>query len=88
MPFPNEYTPPMVNEPFLEFTDDEREQITAVMSPVNTFVAEMQNKFINGKESFDNWAEFQDKIKKMGDIDKVLQIYDDALKRYQDRVKK
>lgn len=88
MPFPNEYTAPMVNEPFLEFTDDEREQITSVMSPINTFVAEMQNKFINGKESFDNWAAFQDRMKKTGDMDKVLQIYADALKRYQDRVQK
>ncbi|GAE08019.1 hypothetical protein [Paenibacillus sp. JCM 10914] len=76
----------MVNEPFLEFTDDEREQITSVMSPINTFVAEMQNKFINGKESLDNWSAFQDRLKKTGDIDKVLQIYADALKRYQDRV--
>ncbi len=75
-----------MNEPFLEFTDDEREQITSVMSPINTFVAEMQNKFINGKESLDNWSAFQDRLKKTGDIDKVLQIYADALKRYQDRV--
>ncbi|MBB6674533.1 extracellular solute-binding protein [Cohnella nanjingensis] len=88
MPFPNAYTPPMVNEPFLEFTDDEREQMTSVMSPINTFVAEMQNKFINGKESFDNWSAFQDKMKKTGDIDKVLQIYADAQKRYQDRLNK
>ncbi|UVI27353.1 hypothetical protein [Paenibacillus spongiae] len=41
--------------------------------------------FINGKESFDNWTAFQDKIKKTGDLDKVLQIYNDALKSYQER---
>lgn len=85
MPFPNDYTPPWVNEPFLEFTDDEKEQITSNLSPIKTYVAEMQNKFINGKESFDNWSAYQDKMKKTGDLDKVLQIYNDALKRYQDR---
>ncbi len=85
MPYPNDYTPPWTNEPFLEFTDDEKEQITSNMSPIKTYVAEMQNKFINGKESFDNWSAFQDKIKKTGDLDKVLQIYNDALKRYQER---
>ncbi|MFF2092398.1 extracellular solute-binding protein [Paenibacillus sp. NPDC058174] len=88
MPFPNKYTAPMVSEPFLEFTDDEREQMTSAMSPINTYVAEMQNKFIYGKESFDNWAAFQEKIKKTGDIDKVLQIYADALKRYHERANK
>jgi len=85
MPFPNDYVPPMIFEPSLEFTDDEREQITSAMSPVNTYVAEMQNKFVNGKESFDKWADFQAKIKKTGDLDKVLKIYDDALKRYEER---
>jgi ABC-type sugar transport system, periplasmic component len=85
IPFPNDYVPPMIFEPSLEFTDAEREQITSVMSPVNTYVAEMQNKFVNGKESFDNWAAFQAKIKKTGDLDKVLKIYEDALKRYEER---
>ncbi|RXZ80055.1 extracellular solute-binding protein [Paenibacillaceae bacterium] len=85
MPFPNDYTPPYINEPYLEFTDDERADITSNMSPITTYVAEMQNKFINGKESFDNWTAFQTKIEKVGDLDKVLQIYNDALKRYQDR---
>ncbi|GLX67736.1 extracellular solute-binding protein [Paenibacillus glycanilyticus] len=85
LPFPNDYVPPMVFQPSVEFTDDEREQITSVMSPVNTYVAEMQNKFINGKESFANWADFQAKIKKTGDLDKVLNIYNDALTRYQER---
>ncbi|WP_336775660.1 ABC transporter substrate-binding protein [Paenibacillus sp. MMO-58] len=85
MPFPNDYVPPMIFDPSLEFTDAEREQITSVMSPVNTYVAEMQNKFVNGKESFDNWAAFQTKIKKTGDLDKVLKIYGDALKRYEER---
>jgi putative aldouronate transport system substrate-binding protein len=85
MPFPNDYVPPMIFEPSLEFTDDEREQITSAMSPVNTYVAEMQNKFVNGKESFDKWAEFQARIQKTGDLDKVLKIYDDALKRYEER---
>ncbi|WP_018756478.1 hypothetical protein [Paenibacillus terrigena] len=88
MPYPNDYTPPWIKEPFLDFTDDEKEQITSDMSPIKTYVAEMQNKFINGKESFDNWSAFQDKIKKTGDLDKVLQIYNDALKRYQERIGK
>jgi putative aldouronate transport system substrate-binding protein len=86
MPFPNDYTPPWIDEPFLEFTEDEKEEITANMSPIKTYVAEMQNKFINGKESFDNWSGFQDKLKKIGDLDKILQIYNDALQRYQDRL--
>lgn len=85
MSYPNDYTPPWVREPYLEFTDDEKEQIATNMTPINTYVAEMQNKFINGKETFATWTAFQEKIKKTGNLDKVLQIYNDALLRYQDR---
>lgn len=88
LPFPNDFTPPWIKEPYLEFTDAEKELINSNLSPINTYVAEMQNKFINGKEKFENWAAFQEKIKKTGNLDKVLQIYNDALKRYQDRAAK
>ncbi|HBM80443.1 MAG: hypothetical protein QME45_09975 [Clostridiales bacterium] len=86
IPFPkSEYTPPFFRGPSLQFTQDESQQISTIMTPIYTYRDEMQSKFVKGDESFDKWGAYQDKLKKMGDIDKVLKIYNDAAKRYNDK---
>ncbi|MBD2872066.1 extracellular solute-binding protein [Paenibacillus arenilitoris] len=82
LPMPeNEYVPSWYSEPSLQFTQDESQQISEIMNPVKTFVTEEQAKFVSGKANFNEWQKFIDQLHKMGDIDKVLQIYNDAAKR-------
>ncbi|MBM6995706.1 extracellular solute-binding protein [Paenibacillus sp. DXFW5] len=82
LPMPeNEYVPSWLSEPSIQLTSDESQRISEIMNPVKTFVTEEQAKFVAGKNSFDNWQAFIDKIHKMGNIDEVLQIYNDAAKR-------
>lgn len=52
------------------------------MTAVYTYRDEMQSKFVKGEESFDNWQRFIDGLYKMGDIDKVVEIYNTAADRY------
>lgn len=82
LPMPqNDYVPSSYSEPSIQFTQDESQKISEIMNPVKTFVTEEQAKFVSGKNKFDDWSKFIDKLKKMGDIDKVLQIYNDAAQR-------
>lgn len=82
LPMPeNEYVPSWLSEPSIQLTGDESQRISEIMNPVKTFVTEEQAKFVTGKNSFDNWQAFTDKIHKMGNIDEVLQIYNAAAQR-------
>ncbi|GIO54965.1 extracellular solute-binding protein [Paenibacillus cineris] len=82
LPMPNnDYVPSWYSEPAIQFTPDESQEISEIMNPIKTFVTEEQAKFVAGKQSFDNWPKFIDQVKKMGDIDKVLKIYNDAAQR-------
>ncbi|MDO3411789.1 extracellular solute-binding protein [Saccharibacillus sp. CPCC 101409] len=82
LPMPkNDYVPSWLDEPSIQLTGAESQRISEIMNPVQTFVKEEQAKFVAGKESFDNWQAFTDKVRKMGDIDEALKIYNDAAKR-------
>ncbi|MGP0585326.1 extracellular solute-binding protein [Paenibacillus timonensis] len=82
LPMPeNEYVPSWLSEPSIQLTGDESQRISEIMNPVKTFVTEEQAKFVAGKNSFDDWQAFIEKIHKMGNIDEVLQIYNDAAQR-------
>lgn len=84
LPMPhNDYIASWYAEPAVQFTTDENQQISEIMNPVRTFVTEEQAKFVSGKESFNDWPKFIDKVRKLGDIDKVLKIYNDAAQRAQ-----
>ncbi|MBB6672964.1 extracellular solute-binding protein [Cohnella nanjingensis] len=82
LPMPrNAYIPSWFEEPAIQFTPDESQQISEIMNPVKTFVTEEQAKFVSGKKNFNDWSKFIDKVQKTGDIEKVLKIYNDAAQR-------
>lgn len=82
LPMPkNDYVPSWLSEPSIQLTGNESQRISEIMNPVKTFVTEEQAKFVAGKNSFDNWQAFIDKVQKMGNIDEVLKIYNDAAQR-------
>lgn len=82
LPMPeNDYVPSWLSEPSIQLTSSESQRISEIMNPIKTFVTEEQAKFVAGKNSFDNWQAFIDKVKKMGNIDEALKIYNDAAQR-------
>ncbi|MBQ8525454.1 MAG: extracellular solute-binding protein [Clostridia bacterium] len=70
--------------PPLSFTEEENETIAQNMSQIETFVSERINKIVIGNGSIDELPEIREKIKSMG-IDEVIEIYNNALKRYNER---
>ena len=83
MPYPDsEYIPPAFFGPKQQFTDDEQQFISKNMTAVYTYRDEMQSKFVQGEESFDNWDQFIEELYSMGDIDRVVEIYNEAVDRY------
>ncbi len=82
LPMPeNDYVPSWLSQPSIQLTGSESQRISEIMNPIKTFVTEEQAKFVAGKNSFDNWQAFIDKVQKMGDIDEALKIYNDAAQR-------
>ena len=62
-------------------TKDEKDTITNTMTPVETYESECAVKFVIGEMSFDQWDEFQDNLKKMGDYESILKMYNDKVKK-------
>ncbi|MGG3311128.1 extracellular solute-binding protein [Paenibacillus lautus] len=82
LPMPeNDYVPSWLSEPSIQLTGSESQRVSEIMNPIKTFVTEEQAKFVAGKNSFDNWQAFIDKVKKIGNIDEALKIYNDAAQR-------
>lgn len=71
---------PNDNAPRTVFSSDENEIISSTMTPVNTYVTESIVKFIKGDMNFSEWDKFISGIKKMGDYEKVVKIYNDKVK--------
>jgi putative aldouronate transport system substrate-binding protein len=57
---------------------DKQDQITALRTDIDSYIKEMQAKFIIGDASFDTWSKYTDTLKKMG-IEKLEAQYQDAL---------
>lgn len=70
--------------PMISFTEEESDTIAQIMSEIETFVSEKINKIVIGNASVDELAEIRATVKKMG-IEEVLDIYGNALKRYNSR---
>lgn len=70
--------------PRLSFTSEESETIAQKMSQIETFTGEWANKIIVGNGTLDDFSAIREKVKSMG-IDEVLEIYNNALVRYNGR---
>lgn len=70
--------------PTLTPTTDEANELANIMSEVNTFMNESVVKFMLGYDSLDKYDSYVQTIKDYG-IDRALEIYQAAYKRYQNR---
>ncbi|MGG1515381.1 extracellular solute-binding protein [Paenibacillus oryzisoli] len=57
---------------------EKQDQITALRTDIDTYIKEMQAKFILGEASLNDWGKYVDTLKKMG-IDKLEMQYQEAL---------
>ncbi|MEB2281840.1 extracellular solute-binding protein [Lysinibacillus xylanilyticus] len=59
--------------PGLNFTLEENEQVSAILTDIQTYVDEMTASFITGKTSFDKWDDYKKTIEKMG-LEKYMEV--------------
>lgn len=68
-PYPNVY-----------LTNEEQTEASALLSDLNTYVKQMEAKFVTGQESLANWDKYMAQIKKMGG-DRIAELYQSAYDR-------
>lgn len=61
-----------------QFTDSETEELSAIMTPVNTKLTEGEAQFILGKRPLTEWDAFVEEVKAVGNIDRAVEIYNGA----------
>lgn len=69
--------------PSFTYTDEENKKLSGFGADIEKYVGEMQDKFIKGEESFDEWDNYVETIKEMG-LDEYMEIQQDAYERYKD----
>jgi len=56
-------------------TTEEGDKEASIINPIRTYVRENMLKFIKGERSFDTWDQYVADVKKLGDIDWVIKLY-------------
>src|SRR5699024_3012799 len=67
--------------PQLPYTNDEMKTLDSLGSDIEKYVNEMQDKFIEGQISLDEWDDYVETIEKMG-LEEYMEIQQDAYERY------
>lgn len=73
--FPEEVWAPFV------YTQEETDKMSALKADIETYVTEMQAKFITGNVPFTQWDNYTATLQKMG-LDEYMEIYKAAYERY------
>lgn len=66
---------PIINYPRPLMSADQNDEISKIMTPINTFVEEQRTKFVTGDRPMSEWDDFISQVTKMGDLNKVLGYY-------------
>jgi len=76
--------PDLIEEPWPPFihTEEEMDKLNSFGSDIAKYVDEMEDKFISGKTSLDEWDDYVNTIKKMN-LDEYMDIKEAALERYE-----
>ncbi|WNQ12290.1 extracellular solute-binding protein [Paenibacillus aurantius] len=73
--------------PNVFLTSAEQSEVNSILSDLNTYVEQMEAKFVTGQEPLSGWDKFTAQLKKMGS-DKIVKIYQDAYDRWAQSGKK
>lgn len=78
----NNYINTEIQLPPLNFSLEEKNRLTEILPPIQTYVAETSQRWVMGGEAVDTGFEkYNAQLKQMG-MDEVLQIYQAALERF------
>ncbi|ATP41670.1 ABC transporter substrate-binding protein [Solibacillus sp. R5-41] len=66
--------------PGLNYTVEESEKVSAILTDINTYIDESTASFITGKTSFDKWDDYKKTIEKMG-LEDYMEIAQGAYDR-------
>lgn len=79
----NEKLKPYAQVPFplVYLESDEQKQVSTILADLETYVEQMEAKFITGVEPLSNWDEYVQTVKEMN-VDKLIQINQDAYDRW------
>lgn len=66
--------------PGLNYTLDETDKVSAIMTDVQTYIDEMTAGFITGKQDFSKWDDYKETLEKMG-IQEYLEVSQGAYDR-------
>jgi putative aldouronate transport system substrate-binding protein len=61
-----------------KFTEEQAEEISRIVSDLDTYTSENEMEFVTGRQSFDDWDSFISGYTNIGDIGKVLGYYNSA----------
>ncbi|WP_208591932.1 extracellular solute-binding protein [Gracilibacillus suaedae] len=67
--------------PLVYLTDEEQEEINTIEVDLESYVEQMEAKFITGVEPLSNWDKYMETIENMN-IDRYVEIYQDAYNRW------
>lgn len=67
--------------PAFNFTAEENDRMAALGADIDSYVSEMQAKFITGDEPLSNWDKYVDTLYQMG-LEEYMEIYQAAYERY------
>ncbi|WP_246218402.1 hypothetical protein [Litoribacterium kuwaitense] len=69
--------------PPLSYTVEENEQVSTILSDINTYVDEMEAAFITGEQDFSQWEDYKKTLEQMG-VQEYLDIAQTAYERSQE----
>ncbi|MEK3883259.1 extracellular solute-binding protein [Paenibacillus sp. PL2-23] len=69
--------------PLLFLSEEEESRANILKNDLMNYIAQMEAKFVLGKESFDNWDSYVSTLKKMN-VDEYVEIYQNAYDRWKD----
>src|SRR5699024_8052142 len=77
--------PFLIDDPWPPFiyTEDEIDKLDTFGSDIDKYVTEMQDKFISGEASFDEWDDYVSALEKMN-LDEYMDIKQAALERFEE----
>lgn len=72
-----------VGYPLVYLTKEEQKEVNNIEVDLNSYVEQMEAKFITGVEPLSNWDNYVDTIEKMN-IERYVEIYQDAYNRWKE----
>ena len=67
-------------DPIVEFNKEEKDEITNILTPLDTYASEQSLKFILGQKDMSEWDAFQAEMVNMK-VDRLEEIYNSKLNK-------